>query len=193
MDLTLTSANSKSLKAKHFLKFSESQVSNQVWSAYTIRRLQYAMGRLHRIGVIREIHFFHFAVLCKFCNWLGCMCLVSLHVAVLLSYSVFKGRNQTRQSLKQRRLKGYFMDLTLIGTKEANLAIYIPAARHCRKFTMAQVSTPYQESNTCDRLSTNPPACLSYFLLTTLQLKKIVLSSQTKTSPHCKQNKRKQD
>lgn len=62
------------------------------------------------------------------------MCLVSLHAAVLLNYSVFKVRNQTRQSLKQRRLKGYFMDLTLIGTKEANLAdlaIYIPAARYC--------------------------------------------------------------
>ena len=127
-----------------------------------------------------------FAFLCKFCNWLACIYLVSLHAAVLLSDSGFKARNQTRQSLKQRKLKGYFMDLTLLGTKEANLAIYIPAARHCWKFTMAQVSTPYQESNTCDRLSTHPPACWSYFLLTTLQLKKIVLSSQTKTSPYCK-------
>lgn len=30
MDLTLTSAISKSLKEKHFLKFSESQVSNHL-------------------------------------------------------------------------------------------------------------------------------------------------------------------
>ena len=144
------------------------------------------MGRLQSISMIREIYLFILLSFASFCNWLGCMCLVSLHAGDPLSYSVFQVRNQTRQSLKQRRLKGYFMDLTLIGTKEANLAIYIPAARRGWKFTMTQVSIPYQESKTCDRLSTNPPACLSYFLLTTLQLKKIVLSSQTKTSPHCK-------
>ena len=57
------------------------------------------------------------------------MYLVSLHAAVLLSDSVFKVRNQTRQSLKQRRLKGYFKDLTLIGTKEANLAHLYPSSK----------------------------------------------------------------